>query len=187
MDKIARDILDMKNNSELMLDLAYSALLYHNREIAKEVVELEDTTDKLNESIQKKALEICKEGDTTNSGLLMIKLADSIERIADSALDIADVVLRDIDLHPAMKKSLEESDVVVLKKRVEEGAKLCERSLGKTKLASETGMWVIAVKRGNSWVYGPTEKTVLKAGDIIFTRGPEDSEPILDKWIRGKK
>ncbi|MFO7991222.1 MAG: PhoU domain-containing protein [Thermoplasmata archaeon] len=184
MDNVERCLLDMKNNSELMLDLAYSALLYHNRDIAKEVVELEDTTDQLYETIQKKALEMCEKGDAKNHALLLIKLADSIERIADSALDIADVVLRDIDLHPALKKSLEESDVVVLKKRVEDGSKLCDRSLGVTRLASETGMWVIAVKRKNKWIYGPTEKTVLKAGDIIFTRGPEDSESILEKWVK---
>lgn len=176
-------ILDMKNTSELMLDLAYSSLLYQNKEIAKEVVELEGKTNELYDTILQNVLDRKIEADT-NKKLIMMKMADAIERIADAALDIADVVLRDIELHPVIKKSLEASDVLMVRKQINEGSLLDNKKLGEVKLASETGIWVIAVKRGNYWKYGPDERTELKARDIIFARGPKDSLEILDEWTK---
>ena len=115
MKELERYILDMKNTSELMLDLAYSALIYHDREIAKEVIELEDKINRLFDQIQKASLKNC-EGEKIGRYIIMMRMSDSIERIADSALDIADDVLRDIDIHPVMKKGLEESDVFTVRK-----------------------------------------------------------------------
>lgn len=183
MKKTEKALLEMKNTSELMLDLAYSALLYHNRDIAKEVVELEEKTDKLYEKIIFSLIGSEKEIRDPNKAMILMKMADAVERIADSALDIADVVLRDIDLHPVMKKSLEESDVVMVRKKVSPSSKLDGKKLGEIKLASETGMWVIAVKRRGKWKYGPDERFELKKGDIIFARGPENSEQVLDEFL----
>ncbi len=183
MREIEKDLTAMKDTSELMLDLAYSALLYHNTDLAREVVELEEKTDELYDSILNRTLEKAVKDEGSKRGLVYMKMADSIERIADAALDIADVVLRDIELHPVLKKSLKESDAVILRKKVSPRSKLAGTTLGESKLASETGMWVIAVKSKDGWIYGPDENTNIKAGDIIFTRGPEESERTLDKWV----
>ncbi len=182
MKETEKKLLEMKNTSELMLDLAYSALLYYNHDIAEEVVELEDRIDYLYEDIQKASLNKFKETGNFDRALIFMKVADAIERIADAALDIADVVLRDIEIHPVLRQSLKESDTIMLKKPVHKGSLLDGKSLGQVNLASETGMWVVAIKRGNEWIYGPDENTVLMGGDIIFTRGPEDSIDTMNKW-----
>ncbi len=186
MNKEDRVLLEMKNTSELMLDLAYSALIYQNKEIAKEVIELEDRVDKLHEILIRSALGGCKDNKSFDRSLILMRISDSIERIADGALDIADVVLRDIDLHPVVRKSLDESDIVILKHRVESGSTLHGRTLGDVKLATETGVWVIAIRRGNDWIYGPDEGTTISAGDILYARGPDDSEKMLSAWIKAK-
>jgi len=181
-----RRLLEMKNTSELMLDLAYSSLIYQNKVIAKEVIELEDRVDRLHEAIIRSALGKSKEPKNFDRSLIMIKISDSIERIADAALDIADVVLRDIELHPVVKKSLEDSDVVIQKHVVENGSLLHGKTLGEIKLATETGVWVIAIRRGYDWIYGPDEGTTISGGDILYARGPADSEKIIAPWIKGK-
>ncbi|MFW5928596.1 MAG: potassium channel family protein [Thermoplasmatota archaeon] len=185
MKNVETKLIEMKNKSELMLDLAYSALLYHNRDIAKEVIELEDQINHLYDYIQREAIEKCKDEVDTDRSLILIKMADAIERFADCALDIADVVLRDIDLHPVIKKSLEESDVVMLKKMVNKSSYLDGKTIGETKIASEIGMWIVAVKRGINWYYGPKKDFQFEDGDIIFVRGPEDSEQKLNSWVGG--
>ncbi len=184
MNQEDRLLLEMKNTSELMLDLAYSALIYRNRDMAKEVIELEDRVDKLHEMLIRSALS--GEEQSYDRGLIIIKISDSIERIADAALDIADVVLRDIDLHPVVRKSLDEADVVMIKQRVEPKSILHGKTLGDVKLATETGIWVIAIRRGNDWIYGPDEGTTISAGDILYARGPDDSEKKLYSWIKAK-
>ncbi len=185
MKEAEKKLLEMKNTSELMVDLAYSALLYDNRDIAKELVDLEDLVDHLYESIQRLALQSCSESADYDHSLILMKIADSIERIADGALDIADVVLRDIDIHPVMKKGLKESDVSILRVVVEENSYLHGKTLGDANFASESGFWVIAIRRGRDWIYGPDEDTTIDGGDVLFARGPKDSKIL--PWVKARK
>ena len=46
-------VLEIKDKSELMIDLAYSSLIYDNKTIAKEVYDLEDLIDVLYKNLQK--------------------------------------------------------------------------------------------------------------------------------------
>jgi len=50
-------VLEIKDKSELMVDLAYSSLLYNNKTIAEEVYDLENLVDDFYHELQKKALE----------------------------------------------------------------------------------------------------------------------------------
>jgi len=184
MKKVEENLIEMKNTSELMLDLAYSSVLFSNREIAEEVMELEDKIDRLYEEVLSQILKNCREGEKSlDRAKIPLKVADSIERIADAALDIADVVLRDIELHPVVKKSIEESDEVMVRKEIQKGSFLDGKTLNDSKMSSEIGMKVIAIRRGRNWAYGPSKNVELKAGDRIFARGPKESEEILDKWL----
>jgi uncharacterized protein with PhoU and TrkA domain len=176
--------LELKDTSELMIDLAYSALLYDNKEIAKEVLILEETVDKLNEKIQKTAFMTSLEDRKVDRSLAMIRLASSIEAIADAAMEIADVVLRDIEPHPIFKMSVMDSDVIITKTPVSKSSYLANKTLGESRLATETGMWVIAIKRGDSWIYGPDENTKINKSDVLFARGPREGEGEFLKLTR---
>jgi uncharacterized protein with PhoU and TrkA domain len=178
-------ILDMKNTSELMTDLAYSALLFNNRKIAEQVYYLEDQVDKMNRKVQRAAVaELAKENP--GAALTYIRLADSIEDIADSAREIADVVLRDIEPHPIFLESIRESEVILTHIKVQARSILCNKTLGKVRLASETGIWVIAIRRKSKMIFGPDENTKILSGDILYARGPVASEGILHKIAAGK-
>lgn len=185
MKEVEERLLEMKDTSELMLDLAYSSLLYHNKEIAKEVFNLEQKVNNLQDSIFTSILENKGDMDPDKS-FILFKMADSIERFADAALDIADVILRDIELHPVIKESLKDSDEHMVRKKIHRGAFLDGKTLEESQMTTEIGMKVIAIRRGNNWSYGPDKDVKLKAGDIIFTRGPRESEGLLDKWIGAK-
>ncbi|MFW6141114.1 MAG: potassium channel family protein [Candidatus Saliniplasma sp.] len=186
MKKVEKDLIEMKNISELMLDLAYSSVLFQNRDIAEEVIELEARIDKLYEGILDKVLLNCKEGGDLRRERIVLKVADSIERFADAALDIADVVLRDIDLHPVVKRSMRESDEIMVRKKIQKGSYLDGKTLDGTRMETNIGMKIIAVRRSDKWAYGPKKDLSLKNGDIIFARGPEESEKVLDDWTIGK-
>ena len=138
LQNIEKMLLKMKDTSELMVDLAYSALLYNSKEIAQEVYALEDSIDDLYNQIQYTAV---RETSKVNAdlSLTVIRLATSIEQIADSARGIADVVLRDIEPHPIIKMSILESDAIIIKIMVDKGSDLAKCTLGGIKLASETG------------------------------------------------
>ncbi|MCK5559793.1 MAG: PhoU family transcriptional regulator, partial [Thermoplasmata archaeon] len=96
------------------------------------------------------------------------------------------VVLRDIEPHPILKMSIRESDVIISKTQVNPGSSLADCTLGSIRLASETGMWVIAIRRGKEWLFGPDENTDIKVEDILIARGPEEGEKSLLRLARGK-
>ncbi len=178
-------LLEMKDTSELMVDLAYSALLYDNEEIARQVIELEESIDAWDEEVQERAVQRALEDRDVEKALVFIRLANSIETIADGAVLIADVVLRDIEPHPVVAAALRESDTAIVTVTVPSDSPVTGKSLGEAKVASETGMWVIAIRRGPAWIYGPDEETALREGDLLIARGPEEGEEELRALLSG--
>jgi len=179
-------VLEIKDKSELMVDLAYSSLLYDNKIIAKEVYDLENLIDSLFQKIQKDSLEGVKNGNlSVNSALTLMRLAQAGEEIADAAQEIADVELRDVELHPILKLSIRESDEILAKIQVDSKSILCGKTLGKLKLGSETGMMIIAMKHKKRWLYGPNKHTRIDQDDILFAKGPEDGEKHLIELAKG--
>lgn len=174
---------EMKDTSELMVDLAYSALLYSNEEIARHVLELEDRIDAWDQAVQQEAVERAIEDGDVQKALVFIRIASSIEDIADGALQIADVVLRDIEPHPIIAEALKESDTSISTVTVPAGSPASGRTLGELKVASETGAWVLAIRREGSWIYGPDEDTRLLEGDLLVVRGPIEGEPELHRLL----
>jgi uncharacterized protein with PhoU and TrkA domain len=168
-------LLELKEKAELMVDLAYSSVLYDNREIAEEVYELENFVDELNEKFRELAIKDVKNGELAmNEALAMIQLAMCSEMIADAAQEIADVKLRDVELHPILKESILESQETLVKTCISSISILCNKRLDEIELASQTGMWVIAIKRNNKWIYGASGSTILYDGDILFARGSKE-------------
>ncbi len=178
-------LLEMKDTSELMIDLAYSALLYDNEEIARHVIELEERVDDWDEEVQQKAIERALEDRDVQKALVFIRLANSIESIADGAVLIADVVLRDIETHPVVAAALKESDAAIATVTVPPISPAAGKSLGELKIASETGMWIIAIRRGEGWTYGPDENARVEEGDLLIARGPVEGEKELRALIGG--
>jgi len=180
-------VLEIKDKSELMVDLAYSSLLYDNKTIAKEVYNLEDLIDSLFQKIQKKSLRDVQKGKLkVDAALTLMRLAQAGEEIADAAQEIADVELRDVELHPILKMSVRESDEVLTRTQVDSQSILCGKTLGKLKLGSETGMMIIAMRHKDRWLYGPNKNTKIDPGDILFAKGPEDGEKHLIDLATGE-
>ncbi len=186
MDQLEDMLLELKDTSELMIDLAYSSLIYKNRDIAEEVMFLENHVNELTNDFQTEAMRRgFEEGDMTKA-LLLVRLAKSVEEISDGAMQIADVILRDVEPHPVIYLSVMESEVIITTATVSEDSDLVGRELGEIKLPSKCGMWIIAIKKGDRFQYGPEKKTVLEPGDVLISRGPEDGEGVLKNLTLGK-
>ncbi|HID74100.1 MAG TPA: PhoU family transcriptional regulator [Thermoplasmata archaeon] len=168
-------LVDIKNTTELMVDLAYSALLYENVELAQEVVELEEMVDVAHITLIERALHSVERGGSPDAVLAVARLAVSMEVIADAARDLAEEVLKSGEVPAVVRMSISDSDVGIVMVRVAPTSVLAGRTLGDLRLSAETGMWVIAIKRERRWTYGPDENDGIEAGDILVARGPQDS------------
>lgn len=184
--EIMEIFLEMKDTSELMVDLSYSALLYNSKEIAWEVEHLADEVSELSSRLQKIAIEemSCGSSDAT---LMVLHLCNYVNSIAKAALSISEVVTRDIEPHPILKESIREGDNGIFRREIDPGSVLDGNRIGDIRLASETGMWIIAIRRGQKWIYGPEKDQTIKAGDILIFRGPHDGAKKLTKMARNRK
>nr|QNO45825.1 hypothetical protein LNPJLACJ_00002 [Methanosarcinales archaeon ANME-2c ERB4] len=179
LDRAVDMIVEMKNMSELAVGLAYYAMLFYNKDIAEEVKYIEDKMDGMKYELQHWVLESAKHFDETDQLRGLLHLANASEAISDAAYDIADVVLREIEVHPIMALAVRESDEMVTRIPIAEGSEVVGKSLGELKLETETGMHVMAVKRKGRWIYSPGAKTVLCFSDVLIARGTASGEEVL--------
>lgn len=185
MNEVMNLFLEMKDTSELMVDLAYSSLLYNNKDIAAEVEHLGDQVDEMSGRLKSLSVETMS-AKSIDATLMLLRMDSFVNAIADSAMSICDVVLRDIEPHPVLKESIVESDVGIFKVEVGPRSILVCKALKDVRLATETGMWAIAIKRGAGWIYGPERDQEIMDGDVIFVKGPPDSMRKMRKLASGK-
>jgi len=92
-ERITSDLVKLKNTSEMMMDIAYSAVLLNNRYLAEEVQTLEEEVDSLHIDFQSRVLSRTDEEVDPLSLLGIIRMGNVTERIADAASEIAEVVV----------------------------------------------------------------------------------------------
>ncbi|NLL94881.1 MAG: potassium channel protein [Thermoplasmatales archaeon] len=174
MGKIETMLLELKDTSEFMVDLAYTSLLFNNVEIAEEVMFLENQMDELGEKITEEIVSLGMEKPQEIARfVVMVRLQIAIENIADAAASIADIVLRGLADNPVLHMSIKDSEWTIEMATVSEGSIMAGKTFGELRLNSHTGMFVIAIRRGNSFIFGPDRHTRIEAGDSLIARGPE--------------
>lgn len=178
--EIVEKFVELKNTSELMIDLAYSALLLNSKELAEGVHKLEEYVDKLHTEYELAVL-LSEFKEEEAKGILgLIRLGVVTEEIADAATEIAEVVLREIEPHPVMKLVIEEADETATYVSVSEGSPLVNKTLREARIPEETGMQVLAIKRGDRYVR-PRPDLTINVGDVIIASGFAEGEENLKK------
>ncbi|MFN3384239.1 MAG: potassium channel family protein [Archaeoglobaceae archaeon] len=179
LDRAVDILIEMKNLSELAVDLAYSSLIYGNEDVALEVVYLESTVDNLKFELEKSILLASKKLSDPSTLIPILELAHSSEQIADAAREIAEVLLKKMELPPIFKDAMKKTGEILVIATVCEDSKLQGKTLGEARVETNTGMHVIAVKRKGEWITRPTANTKIFAGDLLFAKGPRDGEKEL--------
>lgn len=178
-------MVELKDTSELMIDLAYSSLLLNSRELAEEVHALEKRMDDLHTEFELLVLARCLAPEESRDFLGLIRLALAAESIADAAAQIADVVLRGLKPHPVIRLAIREAEETVMRVPVSKGSILIGKSLQEVQIHEDTGMWVLAVRRGESWLR-PKPDVVLSEGDVLIAAGYAGGEEDLRQLASGK-
>lgn len=183
-ERICDDLVELKDTSELMMDLAYSALLLNSRELAEEVQLLEDKVDGLHTEFELLVLSSLTDHEDLRGFLGLIRMGVVTERIADAAAEIAEVVLRVERPHPILKMVIEDADETVERVKVPEDSPLIGKTLKEVMIPEETGMWVIVIRRGDR-LMRPHPKTVIQVSDVLIASGYAEGEEDFKRLIEG--
>jgi uncharacterized protein with PhoU and TrkA domain len=184
-EKITNQLVTLKDTSEMMMDLAYSSLLLNSQYLAEEVRLLEEQTDRLHQEYQYHLLEGTEEPVDPKDLIGLVRLGSVTERIADAASEIAEVVLRGIEPHPILRMVIQDAEETVERETVSENSVVAGKTLRDAKIAEETGMWVLVIRRGNNWMR-PRPETILLPGDVVLASGYSEGEEDFQRLLSGK-
>ena len=183
LDRAVDLLVEMKNSAEVAVGLAYSALLFNNRQLAVEVSNLEERSDAIHDELESWVLRSALEARNPDHLRGLIRLAHASEMIFDSAREMTRLVEKGEELHPVIAAALVESDEFGYETEVQAGSPADGRSIKDLSIATETGMFVLAVQRGRRWTYRPKPRFVLAAGDRLVALGPAEGGEELDRLV----
>ncbi|MFB6107188.1 MAG: potassium channel family protein [Halobacteriaceae archaeon] len=168
-------LVEMKDTAELLVDLAYSAVLFGSDEVAEEVLALEERMDVLQLQARMSLLMAARNPEEAEQLAPVLGVVGATEKISNAAGDVAKVVLEDLGVPDAMVATLPEAVETVARATVAPDSPYAGRTLGEVALESETGVRVIAVRRTGEWLLDPGPETDLRTDDVLLLRGPEDA------------
>jgi uncharacterized protein with PhoU and TrkA domain len=172
-------LIDAKDFSELMVDLAHAAVFFGDDDIAAEVVRLREEMSHIVMELGEISILAARSPEDAEAMTAVLRMASSMDKIADAAEDIARVVLKDLGVPPALRDDLRHAEEVVMRVRIRDENRLEGKTLEEAEIPTETGMWIIAIRRDISWIFGPQGDEVLHTGDVMFAQGPEEGIDLL--------
>lgn len=182
---VKQTLLEMKDLSELMMDLAYSAALFNNKELAQEVMDLETKVDNLLYQLNMNLMLATRDREDAEKLSAVAKIGNLTNAISDAAADIASLVLKDITVHQAVRTAFQQAEEHLTRTKVTENSILAGKPIKDLDLAAEIGADIIAVKRGDIWHINP-DTEILVPGDVIVARGTNNGLEVLGSVARGE-
>src|SRR4030065_517771 len=122
-------LLEMKNLSELMIDLAYSAALFNDKELAEDILELEARVDTLAYLLDMEIMVAVRDPKDAEALIGVSIVATATDKISDAAADIAGVVTHDIGVNPIVSSIFEKVEERIMKATVKERSVLAGKHI----------------------------------------------------------
>src|SRR5439155_19059578 len=133
MDEPPKNLKEMlseaKDTSELMVDLAYAALYYNAIDIAEELGRLEDRLNGLVFDMRVLCLIAARSRRDAEEMASVLNVISAIDKIADAAIDIGNIVIRRLGIPSGLRADLGEAEEVVTRCRVHDDSTMDGTSL----------------------------------------------------------
>ncbi|MEM2337868.1 MAG: TrkA C-terminal domain-containing protein [Candidatus Bathyarchaeia archaeon] len=182
-----RELLrEMKDLSELMIDLAYSAALFNDKELAEDVLELEKRIDTLAYQLEMTTMIAARDAEDAEALVGVSKVASATDKISDAAADIAAIVTQNIGVHPIVSEIFERVEERLIKVKVQERSVLAGKEIGELELAPRMGVDIIAIYREKDWIINPKKEEKIRTGDVLIARGTSEGLKELKGLCEGK-
>ncbi|MBD3189840.1 MAG: hypothetical protein GF308_04315 [Candidatus Heimdallarchaeota archaeon] len=175
-DTILDNLIAIKDTSEVVIELAYGAVLYNNSELAQLVSSMEKRIDAIRNKSEIAILRAAKDTTEDLSALQgLFRVIESMEDISDSANTIAQTVLAGLPAHPIIELVIEESTENIFQKTVEEASLIVGKTVPAGNYLDEFGIRIIGIKRAGGNFFKPRRRTKIRAGDVIIFTGRQEA------------
>ena len=184
LEGVTNKLVELKDDSETAMDLAYSSLLLNNTYLAEEVQLLQQSVNGTSLELERMLLSCGLRAEDADGVIGLIRMGIIAERITHAASEIAQIVLRGIEPHPVLRMVIQSADETVDSVLVSKWSPFVGKTLKETQIPAETGWWILVIKRGDKWIR-PKASTVLQEGDLVIASGYADGEEDFKQLLSG--
>ena len=175
-----KDILrEMKQNIDLMIDLAYSAIKFGSKELADEAYKMEQRIHELTFLLNFQIIQAHPRGlDEAKKLEPIVVMGYAIDKISDALSDIARVVYinKDISYFIQMFSDISYVPEPIVKIVVNKGCEFIGQVRTDIHFRSKHGVDLIAIRREGKWLFERDQKVITD--DILIVKG--EIQPIID-------
>ena len=183
-----RELLtEMKDTSEVIIDLAYASLMYNSSTMAEKVRGLEDDMDDLKFATRYKVLLSSRTREDARQLSGILEVASAADRISDAASDIVSLLRFPPEKRPFITEMLSEADEKIGMIKISSDSSMVGNTIGRLQIEASTGCKIIAIKNRRGWTYDPEDEMKLRANDVIIVRGTDDGADLLVEYAAGRK
>jgi uncharacterized protein with PhoU and TrkA domain len=182
---VKESLIEMKDLSEQIVDLSYSAILFDSADIARQVMELEERLDKLLYNVRIGVLLAARNREDAEQLSGILQVASAAEVMGDASLDLMRIFDEDVEFRPFAPFLLKDGDEKIWAIRVFPDSDIVNRMISEMGIESETGSRIIAIKRRSRWLYDIEPERRIREGDILIVRGVEDGLKELVAYSKG--
>ncbi|MGW8289283.1 MAG: potassium channel family protein, partial [Candidatus Bathyarchaeia archaeon] len=113
-------------------------------------------------------------------------VAAATNKISDAAADIAAIVLKNIGIHPIVRKAFQQVEERLARAIVKPNSFFINKKLGELELAAKIGVDVIAIRRRREWKIDPSDEEKILENDVLIARGAPHGIDELNDLASGK-
>ena len=179
-------LVEMKDSSELIVDLAYSAVIFDSPEFAEEVLQLEERLDQLLYQIRIQILMASRTREDAEELIGILQVAKAAEQIGNAAEEIVKLVRGDVEYRSFLPFFMREADETIGTVLIANGSEFAGRTPQELGLESAWGIRIIATKHHRRWRYEVNEEGRLREGDLLVFRGTGEGGDLFCKVAVGQ-
>lgn len=179
MANIKENILEMKKVSELMMDLAYSAVFLHDKNMAAEIQKLYHKIQELEKDTLSLLFRIKESEDER---MFLIDLISNISEVSYRYVRISRLSASQ-SFPEIVHDILRESDKRIVVALVTRKSRVANKTISDSEIRTKTKATIIAIKRKNEWICNIDENVKLLPNDQIVAIGRSGSEALLKELI----
>lgn len=177
----------MQNMASLILDLAYSTLIFKNDvdQLKTEVLRLEIKIDKIITQLEIQIMLATRDVDDAKANISFLRIGQALNKISDAAADIATLSTSvGVGIQKLFQSVIENSDERIAKITILE--KISKSFMEKTIAEIEDffGIDIMAISKNNK-IYFNFNEIKIEFGDEIFVRGPSAAIKTFEKVANG--
>ena len=177
---------ELQTTTTLMIDIAYSSVLFNDKELAQEVIELEDKVEDLKMMLMMNTAIAIRDAEDAEGMVGILELASVADTISHSSASIARITLLELGVNSSILKAFTRTQERLVRTRISPTSILAKKALEELELETHIGISIMVIRRGKTLITNPSPETLLLEGDVLIAKGSDVGVTELDKLARGE-